>query len=152
FDGASTISGLVTGVQARITNLFPKAKYFTHCNPLSKLVIVPSCTEVPEIRNFMNAFKELTLFFGYSAKRKDKLKTFLTKDMSDLLAVHVEICSPAVFQPSVSIAASFEDVPSDPRTVGRQRHRADSSSDKARAQDYYRLNNNFPFLDHMISP
>ncbi|WAR25217.1 hypothetical protein MAR_010921, partial [Mya arenaria] len=58
----------------------------TLCNPLSKLVIVPSCTNVPEIRNFMNAFKELTLFFGYSAKRKDKLKTFLTKDMSDLLA------------------------------------------------------------------
>ena len=87
FDGAATMSGHVSGVQARITHLFPKSKYFTHCaSHCLNLVIVSSCTKVPEIRNFMNAFKELTLFFGYSAKRKDILKTFLTKDVSDLLA------------------------------------------------------------------
>ncbi|WAR15353.1 hypothetical protein MAR_005458 [Mya arenaria] len=49
----------------------------------------------------------------------------------------------------VSIGASIEVVASKLRTVGRQRHRANSSSDKASVQDHYRLNYYFPFLDHM---
>jgi len=31
FDGASTMSGVISGVQARITGKYPHAKYFTHC-------------------------------------------------------------------------------------------------------------------------
>ena len=52
---------------------------------------------------------------------------------------------------AVRIAASIEIVPSKPRAVGRQRHRANASLDKASVQDHYRLNYYFPFLDNMIS-
>ena len=44
------------------------------------LVIVASCKSVPEIRNFMDAFKELTLFFAYSAKRKHILQQHLKSE------------------------------------------------------------------------
>ena len=75
FDGASNMSGHVSGVSVRLTQLYPKAKYFTHCrNHALNLAVVASCNQVPDIRNFMNAFKELTLFFSYSAKRKHILR------------------------------------------------------------------------------
>ena len=71
FDGAANMSGHVSGVSARLVAIYPNAKYFTHCrNHALNLTIVASCKEVPDIRNFMNAFKELTLFFKYSPKRK----------------------------------------------------------------------------------
>ena len=77
FDGASVMSGVNAGVQARITARFPKAKYFTHCSShCLNLVIVASCNDVREISNFMTTFQQVTLFFffSYSAKRKDILK------------------------------------------------------------------------------
>ena len=70
-DGASTMRGHVSSVSAWLQQLHPNAKYFTHCrNHALNLVIVAGCNNVPDIRNFMNSFKELTLFFKYSAKRK----------------------------------------------------------------------------------
>ena len=89
FDGASTMSGHVSGVSARIQQLYPHAKYFTHCrNHALNLVIIAGCNSVPDVRNFMDALKELTLFFKYSAKRKhillEHLKSY--KDQEDLLA------------------------------------------------------------------
>ena len=58
-----------------------------YCSDLN-LVIVASCQNVPDIRNFMDSLKELTLFFKYSAKRKLILKEHLKndKDHEDLLA------------------------------------------------------------------
>ena len=42
---------------------------------------------VPDIRNFMDAFRKLTLFFSYSAKRKQILKDQLQNgDHENLLA------------------------------------------------------------------
>ncbi|WAR21781.1 LOW QUALITY PROTEIN: hypothetical protein MAR_015755, partial [Mya arenaria] len=182
------MSGHVSGVEARITNLFPKAKYFTHYGShCLNLVIVSSCTKVPEIRNFMHAFKELTLLFGYSAKRKDlvglkkKKKNMNTKlyyttcesscqsahdatsfmhamKRFETMLLYLHSTRWGLFarclstsRESLSIAASIEVVPSKPRTVGQQRHRANSSSDKASVQNHYRLNNYLPFLDHIIS-
>ena len=48
--------------------------------------------KVPEIQHFRSTFKEMTLFFGYSAKRKEILKTHLGKEMelSNFLADNVE--------------------------------------------------------------
>ena len=88
FDGASTMSGHISGVSARLQQLYPKAKYFTHCrNHALNLVIVASCKAVPDIRNFMDTLKELTLFFSYSAKRKHLLlKHVSPQDQEDLLA------------------------------------------------------------------
>lgn len=50
YDGASTVSGHVSGVQARITSKLPKAKFFVHCRShCLNLAIVASCSKVPEI-------------------------------------------------------------------------------------------------------
>lgn len=89
FDGALVMSGVNAGVQARITARFPKAKYFTHCSShCLNLVIVASCNDVREISNFMTTSQQVTLFFSYSAKRKDILKEKMgaASDAEKLLA------------------------------------------------------------------
>ena len=81
FDGASVMSGNITGVQARIKQLYPKAKYFTHCaNHRINLVVVASCKSVPEIRNFMDCLQQITLFVSKSAKRKAILLKHMKSD------------------------------------------------------------------------
>ncbi|XP_014676415.1 PREDICTED: uncharacterized protein LOC106816351, partial [Priapulus caudatus] len=75
FDGANNMSGAKTGVQERITNRFPKAKYFTHCsNHRLNLVVVATCKNVPSIRNFMDTFQQISLFLNASSKRKAIMK------------------------------------------------------------------------------
>ena len=67
YDGASTISGHKSGVQARIREKQPKAVY-THCAAHSfNLVIVKSCS-VPEIRNCIDSIKRITIWVKYSPK------------------------------------------------------------------------------------
>ena len=89
FDGASTTSGHVSGVSAKLKDLYSKAKYFTHCrNHALNLVLIAGCNNVPDIRNFMQSFKELTLFFKYSAKRRHILSEHIksSNTQEDLLA------------------------------------------------------------------
>ena len=58
FDGASTMSGHVSGVTTRIQQALPQEKYFTHCrNHCLNLVVVNSCKDVPKVRNFVDAFQ-----------------------------------------------------------------------------------------------
>ena len=53
FDGASAMSGHISGVTKRILQALPQAKYFTHCrNHCLNLVLVNSCKDVPEVRNY----------------------------------------------------------------------------------------------------
>ena len=83
------MSGHVSGVSARLEQLYPNARYFSHCrNHALNLVIVASCNAVMDIRNFMTGFKELTLFFGWSSKRKHILRKHFRsdKEQQDLLA------------------------------------------------------------------
>ena len=48
FDGAATMSGHVSGVLARLQQLYPNAKYFTHCcNHALNLVLVAGCNNIP---------------------------------------------------------------------------------------------------------
>jgi len=88
YDGASTMSGHVSGVQARITSKLPKAKFFVHCRShCLNLAIVASCGQVPEIRNFMDTFKSITFFFFASRKRKGILSEKLLESAgNDVLA------------------------------------------------------------------
>lgn len=88
FDGAANMSGHVSGVSTRLQQLYPSARYVTHChNHALNLVIVASCSNVPDVRNFMDALKELTLFFKYSAKCKRILHDHLrSSDSDDFLA------------------------------------------------------------------
>lgn len=58
FDGAASMGGHVSGVSVRLEELYPKAKYSTHCrNHALNLAIVASFSQVPDIRNFMDALK-----------------------------------------------------------------------------------------------
>ena len=63
FDGAATMSGHVSGVSTRLQNLYPNAKYLTHCrNHALNLVVIAGCNNVPDVRNFMQTFKKSSLF------------------------------------------------------------------------------------------
>ena len=71
FDGASNVSGHMSGVSAQLKELHPNARYLTHCrNHALNLVIVASGNNVADVRNFMDTMKAPTLFFYYSAKCK----------------------------------------------------------------------------------
>ena len=86
------MSGHVSGVTTRIMESLPKAKYFTHCrNHCLNLVIVNSCSEVPEVRNFMDAFRELSFFINNSSKRKSLLKSRISQKDSDELLSDISI-------------------------------------------------------------
>ena len=50
FDGASNMSGHVSGVSARLQALYPNARYLTHChNHALHLVNISSCDSVPDV-------------------------------------------------------------------------------------------------------
>ena len=79
YDGASTMSGAKTGVQARIRECQPKALY-THCASHSfNLAILNSCS-IPCIRNCIDQIKNLTLFVKKSLKREGLLKAIASKN------------------------------------------------------------------------
>ena len=78
YDGASTMSGVKAGVQAKILEKQPKALY-THCAGHSiNLAILNSCS-VPSIRNCIDQIKGFTLWIKYSAKREGLLKAIIGK-------------------------------------------------------------------------
>jgi hypothetical protein len=52
-----------------------------------------------------------------------------------------------LYDRAVKIALTIEVLPSKPRTVGRQRHRANADPS---ISSYYKVNYYFPFLDHVI--
>lgn len=70
FDGASTMSGHISGVQARIEQKFPRAKYFTHCSSHCLNLVVVQCCNVQMVRNFIDSLQRLSFFIRESAKRK----------------------------------------------------------------------------------
>lgn len=60
---ASTMSGHVSGVSARLQELYPNAKYFTHCrNHALNLLVIAGCNNV---RNFMQS----SLYFSSSQQK-----------------------------------------------------------------------------------
>lgn len=95
FDGASVMTGHVSGESERITQALPRAKYFTHCrNHCLNLVAVNSCQEVSAIRNFMCGFRDMSFFVNNSHKRRVILKAKVAeKEACELLSdleVHEE--------------------------------------------------------------
>ena len=77
YDGASTMSGAKSGVQARIREQQPMALY-THCAGHSfNLAILNSCS-IPCIRNCIDQIKSLTLFVKHSPKREGLLKVIVS--------------------------------------------------------------------------
>ena len=78
YDGASTMSGVKAGVQAKIQEKQPKALY-THCAGHSlNLAILNSCS-IPPIRNCIDQIKGFTVWVKYSPKREGLLKAIISK-------------------------------------------------------------------------
>lgn len=65
YDGASTMSGRLSGVQKIIQEKYPKALY---------LVIVHGCSEISLVRSTMSMIEKVGVFFSASAMKKRILK------------------------------------------------------------------------------
>ena len=80
YDGASTMSGAKSDVQARIREKQPKAIYI-HCAGHSfNLTVLSSCS-IPLIRNCIDQIKSLTIFVKKSPERgKRLLKAIASKN------------------------------------------------------------------------
>lgn len=69
YDGASNVSGSITGLQTRIREIEPRALY-THCAGHNlNLVSQDAMSLVPEIADFLSMIRELITFIRASAKR-----------------------------------------------------------------------------------
>ncbi|VDI15927.1 Hypothetical predicted protein [Mytilus galloprovincialis] len=87
YDGASVMSGHVSGVQQRIREQCPDAP-FVHCKSHNlNLVVTQSCKDVRQIRNLMSSVGQMTWFLCASHKRKTILNSFTgnTKLVDDML-------------------------------------------------------------------
>ncbi|VDI00342.1 Hypothetical predicted protein [Mytilus galloprovincialis] len=87
YDGASVMSGHVSGVQQRIREQCPDAP-FVHCKSHNRnLVVTQSCKDVRQIRPLMSSVGQMTWFLCASHKRKTILNSFTgnTKLIDDML-------------------------------------------------------------------
>lgn len=82
YDGASSMSGKLNGVQAKIIENHPTALYVHCCNHALNLVLSKSCS-IPSIRNSLQIVQEIVTFFRASAKRKRILKNKLQEHFSN---------------------------------------------------------------------
>ncbi|XP_071142151.1 zinc finger MYM-type protein 1-like [Mytilus edulis] len=87
YDGASMMSGNISGVKARIQQIQPKA-YYHHCRAhVLNLLVATSCKALPEIRNLFDSVSQLTWFLGGSAKRMAIVSRYLSGDDTDKLVI-----------------------------------------------------------------
>ncbi|VDI48642.1 Hypothetical predicted protein [Mytilus galloprovincialis] len=71
YDGCATMTGAISGVQKRIQDVWPEAKYFVHYNSHRlNLVIVNTCNKVVEARNALTILGKITWFICGVSKRK----------------------------------------------------------------------------------
>ena len=77
YDGASNMSGIRKGVQARISELVPGAIY-THCKAHCLNLVVTHACKLPEIRNMLDIVQQIAFAFQYSAKRTNVFKEELS--------------------------------------------------------------------------
>ena len=76
YDGASNMSGRLSGVQARISAQYPKAIYmYVHCFCHSlNLAVQDSSRHIQLVRNTLNVTQELSNLIHFSAKRQALLE------------------------------------------------------------------------------
>lgn len=69
YDGASNMSGEITGLQTRFRESEPRA-FYTHCAGHNlNLVSQDAMTKIPEIADFLSVIREVIVFIRGSAKR-----------------------------------------------------------------------------------
>jgi hypothetical protein len=72
YDGASTMSGNINGVQATIREKYPKALY-VHCSAHALNLVVNDQCKLPVIRNACDGMREAISYFKASEKRRKVL-------------------------------------------------------------------------------
>lgn len=83
YDGASNVSGEITGLQTRFREIEPRAIY-THCAGHNLcLVAQDGMQTVPEIADFLSNMKNLVTFCRASAKRNNIFKSIVFEDEDD---------------------------------------------------------------------
>lgn len=81
YDGASVMSGHLTGLQTKVLEEYPNA-IFTHCYAhVLNLVLQHSLNSVQECRIFFQTLNGLAAFFSKSTKRTHLLKDYLDKKL-----------------------------------------------------------------------
>ena len=84
YDGAANMSGVYSGVQARIAEKEPLALY-VHCAAhCLNLVLNDSVKNIPEIRQFYDVVETLYNFFANSIKRWALLGSLLSSESRDI--------------------------------------------------------------------
>ncbi|XP_044134789.1 zinc finger MYM-type protein 1-like [Bufo gargarizans] len=79
YDGAATMSGVYSGVQARIAQREKNALY-VHCTAHNlNLVLQDAVGNIPEISSFFEVVQELYVFLGESIRRWNILSSFSTE-------------------------------------------------------------------------
>jgi len=73
YDGASSMSGSVLGVQTCIRQVCPSAVY-VHCASHCLNLTIFRSSDIPSIRNCQEVVSEIAAFFNRSAKRNSILK------------------------------------------------------------------------------
>lgn len=83
YDGASCVSGSITGLQTRFRELEPRALY-THCAGHNiSLVSQDAMSKISEIADFLSVIRELITFVRASAKRLNIFKEIKFQFESD---------------------------------------------------------------------
>ncbi|XP_063747545.1 zinc finger MYM-type protein 1-like [Eleginops maclovinus] len=84
YDGASNVSGIRTGLQARMRELEPRAQYI-HCTAhVMNLVVHDVAQNIPPCRNFMVLIRDMVTLIRNSPKRLTWFQEFQGKDASSL--------------------------------------------------------------------
>ena len=83
YDGAANMSGVYSGVQARIREMEPLAKY-VHCAAHNlNLTLNDSVKDITQLRTFYETVEALYVFFGNSIKRWALLSGIIKSDLSE---------------------------------------------------------------------
>ncbi|XP_043271175.1 zinc finger MYM-type protein 1-like [Venturia canescens] len=76
YDGASVMSGVYSGIQARIQKMEPKALY-VHCAAHNlNLVVNVAVNGIEKVRKYFAVLQSIYVFFGHSINRWDLLSSF----------------------------------------------------------------------------
>ena len=74
YDGASNVSGRVTGLQTRIRSVEPRALFVHCCAHNLSLCVQDSLEEIIQIRNIIGMIKDMINFIRDSPKRLTEYK------------------------------------------------------------------------------
>ena len=80
YDGAASMAGVRSGVQAIIRRDAPDAVY-VHCAAHCLNLVIAHSSSITAVDNMLKQLKEVHLFFNYSPKREGLLKSIIEQDV-----------------------------------------------------------------------